>query len=88
MTEDTTLVFTGAIGGVDGLAVAAADHWKASVGKYKLQVDFDETLLEDGVDTTPREVQVHIDVGNAMYPGDIFLDENDLEVKSNKWEAK
>ena len=68
--------------------VNAADYWKTSIGKFKLTIEFDNTLLPDGVDTLPREVEVLLDVGLAGYPGELFLDENDLEVKSNKWEAK
>ncbi len=85
--EGTLIEFTGAV--VSSFAVSE-DQIETSVGRYRLELEFDAATFPEGSATTPRSLDLAVFLGAQMYPSPIQpgLDENDLEVKGDKWEAK
>jgi hypothetical protein len=74
-------------GGVNE-TIVVGDDLKVSVGRFRLDVDYDAAVFPDGVLTTPRDLELTFLVGTQGYANTVALDENDLEIKGNKWEAK
>ena len=68
------LTFTGGL----SRQFTAAGGLRASVGKYTLEVFFDEDLLPHGLYSTPRTVQLDLGVGTQPYPGTASLNYHDL----------
>lgn len=73
------------IGGAVSRTIPAVDHLRASVGRYRLQVNFDGNDFPDGVGTLPRTLDLSVAIGNEGYPGETMLDESDLRVRGNSW---
>ena len=88
LTLDFALLESMLIGFTGGIeeTVLVGDTYSLSVGRFQLEVAFDEALFPAGPATQPREIDVGVLIGNEGYPGGIdTLDEETLEVNGDKW---
>ena len=84
LLDTTVITFSGS----ESLIIFGVDHLKLSVGRFRMDARFDASDFPDGVATTPRTLDAIILVGDQLYPGETSLDDEDLKVKNDKWEAK
>ncbi len=69
--------------------IVVGDQRQGSIGRFRLEANFDGTLFPDGSATLPRTLDLDIAVGAQGYPGQASLGPDDLRVKKDKWqEAK
>jgi len=67
--------------------ILVGDDLKGSVGRFKLDATFDGSLLPDGVNTTPRSLDLSMTVGTEGYTGATSLGPDDLVVEDDEWET-
>lgn len=63
----------------------AGANLRASIGKYKLDVTFDEDLFPLRAATTPRTLELDLGVGTQPYPGTTLLGPGVLDVGWCHW---
>ncbi|MHC5005233.1 MAG: hypothetical protein ACYTJ0_19180, partial [Planctomycetota bacterium] len=81
LTDTSTITFGGAI----DATVNVADKLRGSIGKFKIQIDFDPTRLPLAAATLPQVVDVYVHIGLAGYPGSFNVTVPELEIKDNEW---
>ncbi|HVP11268.1 MAG TPA: thrombospondin type 3 repeat-containing protein, partial [Phycisphaerae bacterium] len=84
MTETSVITVAGA----QHRTIAAGDHLKASVGRYRITAKFSSTILPDGVHTTPRTLDLSATVGQEAYPGTSSLGPENFRVCGDTWLSK
>jgi len=68
--------------------ILVGDDLKGSVGRFKLEATFDGSLLPNGVNTSPRSLNLSMTVGTEGYTGTTSLGPDDLVAEDNEWETK
>lgn len=82
LLESMDISFTGGI----EQTIQVGDHYALSVGRFRLEVAFDESQFPAGTATQPRTLEADLLIGNEGYSGSIEpLDAESLQIKDNKW---
>ncbi|GMU33544.1 MAG: thrombospondin type 3 repeat-containing protein [Planctomycetia bacterium] len=79
--ESSQFVISGAV----SRTINAADHLRASVGKFHISANFNKANYPDLVDTTPRTLELGVSVGSEAYPGSDSLGPADFTVIQKRW---
>ena len=83
LLDTTVIAFSGSV----NESILVGDHLKASIGRFRIDLDFSESLFPSGASTTPRTLDLALFVGDQGYFGASLLGPDDLKVKQNKWKT-
>ncbi len=81
LLSTSVVTITGAV----EATVPVADHYLSSVGRFKLDVEFDTALFPDGSATDPRTVDLSIAAGDQFYAGAASLGDIDVRIDGDRW---
>lgn len=85
---DTSIITIGTLGDNVYRVLNVVEGLKGSIGRFKLEANFDASPFLDGAATLPRTLDLYIAVGAQRYFGSASLGESELSVKKDKWRSK
>jgi hypothetical protein len=81
LLDSSEITITGCV----SKTIDVGDHLRASVGRYRIQMDFDEDLFPSGAWSTPRELTLSVAVGDEAYAGSDTITHHRWCVFFNRW---
>jgi len=73
------------ISGAKSKTINVGSYMKASVGRYRMDTNFNGALFPDGVNTMPRMISVAVTIGTEAYPGSDTLTAPALAKQGHHW---
>lgn len=81
LTETSIITISGA----QNRTIQVDDHLTASVGRFRIETNFNGALFPNGVNTLPRTISAAVTIGTEAYPGSDTVSAPKLSKEGQNW---